>query len=206
MMDNRIEALIEKIKKLEKELYIEVQKKEEEFYYKISGRKVRFEKEVKRQHKEFVQRLSRYLGEAALVNILTAPVIWFILVPAFFLDAAVSFYQHVCFPVYGIPRVKRSKYIIIDRHALSYLNMIEKLNCIYCGYFNGLIAYIREIAGRTEQYWCPIKHARRVADMHSRYGKFFEYGDAESYRRYLEAVRRDFTDLEKEEQNRSAAR
>ncbi|MGV1100595.1 hypothetical protein ACUUL3_14460 [Thiovibrio sp. JS02] len=198
MLDTRIEALIEKIKKLEKELYQEAQKKEEEFYYKITGKKVRFEKEVKRRHKVLMQRVSRYLSEAALLNILTTPVIWFILIPTLFLDASVTLYQAVCFPVYGIPRVKRSKYIVIDRHALGYLNIIEKINCVYCGYFNGFMAYVREIAARTEQYWCPIKHARRVASMHSRYGRFFEYGDAEGYRRYLEAVRRDFADLKEE--------
>ena len=92
--------------------------------------------------------------------------------------------------------MKRRRYIVIDHQSLAYLNLIEKLNCVYCSYVNGLIAYIREIAGRTEQYWCPIKHARLQASMHSRYGKFLEYGDAEGYRRRLEEIRRDFSDLE----------
>ncbi len=198
-MDNRIEDIIEKIKKLEQELYLEVQKKEAEFYYKISGQKVRFEQEIRKQHKIFKLRLSRYLIEAPFLNVLSAPIIWCILIPALFLDLAVTVYQFVCFPIYGIPRVKRGRYIVIDRHALSYLNIVEKFNCVYCGYFNGLMAYVREIAGRTEQYWCPIKHARRIAFMHSRYVKFFEYGDAEGYRRHLEEVRRDFADLQDEE-------
>ena len=46
----------------------------------------------------------------------------------------------------------RGQYIVIDRHRLKYLNAIEKLNCVYCGYGNGVIAYARDIAGRTEQY------------------------------------------------------
>jgi hypothetical protein len=94
--------------------------------------------------------------------------------------------------------VKRQRYIVIDHQSLAYLNLIEKLNCLYCGYFNGLIAYVREVAARTEQYWCPVKHARRLAAMHSRYGKFLEYGDAEGYRRQLEEIRRDFKDVENE--------
>ena len=203
-MDDRIEALIKKISHLEKELAQEIQKREREFYYRIVGRKVRFEKEVKKQHRALMQRLGRYLSEAALLNILTTPVIWFILIPSFFLDATVSAYQAICFPVYGIPKVKRRRYIIIDRHALSYLNVIEKLNCVYCGYFNGLMGYVREIAARTEQYWCPIKHARRVAAMHSRYGKFLEYGDAEGYRAHLEEIRRDFADLKVEAENEAS--
>ena len=195
-MDNRIEALIEAMKKLEQELLEEIEKKEAEFYYQVVGRKVRFEAEIKKRHRALMQRLAPYLSEAALLNILTAPFIWFILIPAMVLDLSVTIFQAVCFRAYGIPRVKRRRYIIIDHQALAYLNFIEKLNCMYCSYANGLIAYIREIAGRTEQYWCPIKHARLQASMHSRYGKFLEYGDAEGYRSRLEEIRRDFSDLE----------
>ncbi|MHB1185170.1 MAG: hypothetical protein ACYC6S_05370 [Desulfobulbia bacterium] len=195
-MDTRIEALLEAMKKLEQEVLEEIEKKEAEFYYRVVGRKVRFEAEVKKQHRALMQRVSRYLSEAPLLNILTVPFIWFILIPALFLDLSVTVFQAVCFRVYGIPRVKRRRYIVVDRQSLAYLNLIEKLNCMYCGYVNGLIAYVREIGGRTEQYWCPIKHARRIASMHSRYGKFLEYGDAESYRNRLEEIRRDFRDLE----------
>ncbi len=195
-MDNRIEALLEAMKKLEQELLEEFEKKEAEFYYRVVGRKVRFEAEVKKQHRALMQRLSRYLAEAPLLNILTAPFIWFILIPALILDLSVTVFQAVCFRAYSIPRVKRRRYIVIDHQALAYLNFIEKLNCMYCSYVNGLIAYIREIAGRTEQYWCPIKHARLQASVHSRYGKFLEYGDAEGYRSHLEKIRRDFSDLE----------
>ncbi len=199
-MDKRIADLIEGILKLENELHQEIQKKEAEFYYKISGHKVRFEMEVKKRHRAIKKKMARYLLEAPFLNIITAPIIWFILIPAFFLDATVTVFQFLCFPVYGIPPVKRRKYFIIDHQALSYLNLIEKVNCMYCGYFNGLIAYTREIAARTEQYWCPIKHARRVASIHSRYAKFFEYGDAETYRLHLETMRRDFNDLKQEEE------
>ena len=75
----------------------------------------------------------------------------------------------------------RSDYIIIDRQHLNYLNVFEKLNCVYCGYGNGVISYAREITSRTEQYWCPIKHARKVLDAHPRYNGFVDYGDATEY-------------------------
>ncbi|MCJ7617899.1 MAG: hypothetical protein MUO43_15325 [Desulfobacterales bacterium] len=194
-MENKLQVLIEKIKKLEKELAEEIQKQQEIFFYKIRGRKVLFEKNVKKKHKAIVKTVSSYLSEAELLNILTAPVIWSFIFPALFMDLAVTFYQAICFRAYGIPRVKRNKYIVIDRHSLSYLNGIEKLNCAYCGYFNGLIAYVQEVAARTEQHWCPIKHARRTALIHSRYGKFFEYGDGDGYRKQIEEVRRDFDDI-----------
>ncbi|MEW6593357.1 MAG: hypothetical protein AB1413_00645 [Thermodesulfobacteriota bacterium] len=194
----KLEELIERIKKLEKELASEIQKKEEEFFYTIRGKKVHFEKEIRRHHRQYASRLSTYLATATLFNLLTAPVIWACLLPALLLDLVVTLYHGICFPVYGIPKVRRSDYIVVDRHALRYLNLIEKINCAYCGYFNGLIAYVQEVAARTEQYWCPIKHARKIAAIHSRYGKFLEYGDAEGYRKRLERLRRDFANLGEE--------
>ena len=111
------------------------------------------------------------------------------------MDMVVSFYQAICFPIYGIPKVDRKDYIVIDRHYLSYLNGLEKMNCFYCGYFNGLIAYVQEIAARTEQYFCPIKHARKTRFVHGRYSKFLSYGDGVNYRKNIESVRRAFDDL-----------
>jgi hypothetical protein len=85
--------------------------------------------------------------------------------------------------------VPRRRYFAIDRHKLAYLNAIEKANCTFCSYANGLLAYVREVAARTEQYWCPIRHARAIPVPHSRYHLFFEYGDAERYRRELMPLR-----------------
>jgi hypothetical protein len=87
----------------------------------------------------------------------------------------------ICFRLYGIPPVTRASYIIVDRQHLNYLNVFEKLNCVYCGYGNGVISYAREITSRTEQYWCPIKHARKILDAHPRYNTFLDYGDATEY-------------------------
>jgi len=108
----------------------------------------------------------------------------------------VSLFQLICFPVYSIPRVRRSDYFIIDRQYLSYLNIIEKINCSYCGYFTGLIGYVQEIAARTEQYWCPIKHAHRGGVLHSRYVNFVDYGDAKGFREKLSVIRKAFDDLD----------
>ncbi len=193
-----VEQLIEKIKHLETDLRHELQKKQDDFFYRIDRKKVRFEKEASKQHRKLKKKVRLFLKESPILNYLTAPVIWSIILPTLLLDVFVSVYQFICFPLYKIPKVKRSRYIIIDRHALGYLNIIEKINCTYCGYFNGLMAYIQEIAARTEQYWCPIKHAHRVGYTHNRYRYFFDYGDAEGYRKKLEQVRRDFADVKKE--------
>jgi hypothetical protein len=132
------------------------------------------------------------LSSAKSVVLLTAPLIhsgW----PVFaLLDLFVSVYQAACFPAYGIPKVRRRDYLTFDRADLPYLNAIEKFNCLYCSYANGVLAYAREIAARTEQYWCPIKHARRIRDAHERYPAFFEHGDAEAFRQGLERLRQQY--------------
>lgn len=185
----KVRDLMTEIKRLETELLDEIQKQEKHFLYKTENEKVIFDKETRQTHKAQATNVWVYLSEAPLLNILTFPIIWACIIPALFLDAVVSFYQWVCFPVYDINKVKRSDYIVIDRHQLRYLNAIERLNCIYCGYFNGLLGYVQEIAARTEQYWCPIKHARKLATMHHHYPQFLEYGDYQGYQQELERIR-----------------
>ncbi len=197
-LDDRLEALLDKIRALEFELLQEMMNKQKEFFYDIDKTRVRFQDEAVKRHRKLIKKTRHYLKDAALLNILTAPVIWSCLIPAVIMDAVMSFYQFVCFPVYNIPKVKRGDYILLDRGFLSYLNVMERLNCFYCAYFNGVIGYAREIAARTEQYWCPIKHARRVRGIHSRYKNFLNYGDAKGYRDRIESVRRDFSDIEKD--------
>jgi hypothetical protein len=92
-------------------------------------------------------------------NLLSVPFIWLPLLALILLDLVTSLYQAVCFPLYGLEKVKRSAYILIrDRNKLAYLTGLEKLNCMYCGYANGFLLYAKEIAGRTEKYWCGIMH------------------------------------------------
>jgi hypothetical protein len=150
-----------------------------------------FDREVRQAHRRFRQSIPAFLREARLLNLATAPVIYSLLLPLALLDVWVTLYQWVCFPIYGISRVPRRAFFAIDRHHLAYLNAIEKANCTFCSYANGLVAYIREVGARTEQYWCPIKHARTVPTPHGRYHRFFDYGDAEGYRRHLPTVRRN---------------
>ena len=53
-----------------------------------------------------------------------------------------------------------------------------------------------EIAGRTEQNWCPIKHATRVRGAHGHYHAFVDFGDADGYRRRLPLLRAELQDKE----------
>jgi hypothetical protein len=184
-MNEHIVRLLDQLKALETELEAEFAKNRAELRFGLEKGRVLFEEEVLRRHRELQTSLKTYIANARPMIVLTAPVIYAMIVPLVLLDISVSIYQAVCFRAYGIPRVSRSDYFVFDRGHLAYLNALEKLNCAYCSYANGLIAYVREIAGRTEQYWCPIKHARRTVGAHAYYREFVDYGDADAYRQRL---------------------
>ena len=154
-------------------------------FYELRKGKVWFSEEMKREQERLKTSLFRYVLHSRFFAILTAPFIYACIVPFVLLDLFISMYQAVCFPVYGIPKARRNDYMSIDRNKLRYLNALEGLNCMYCSYANGLLAYVVEIAGRTEQHWCPIKHARRVVGAHEHYRDFVDFGDAEAYRAWL---------------------
>ncbi|MBI3283964.1 MAG: hypothetical protein HYZ65_03810 [Burkholderiales bacterium] len=122
-------------------------------------------------------------------NLITMPVIYSMIFPLLMVDLCITLYQAICFPVYKIAKVKRADYIVLDRHHLAYLNIIDKFHCTYCAYAVGMVAYITEIIARTEQYFCPIKHARKVLGSHARYKYFLDYGDAADFEKRLEAFR-----------------
>ena len=157
--------------------------------YRVHRGRVWFDKELRETHRKLRQSIPAYILEGSLLSLLTAPVIYSLLLPLVMLDLWVTLYQSICFPIYGVARVPRRRYFAIDRHKLAYLNGIEKVHCTFCSYANGLIAYVREVAARTEQYWCPIKHARAIPAPHERYHVFLDYGDAHGYRKELTALR-----------------
>ena len=189
-MTPQIAELMEKIRFLQGELDVELAKRRAELRVGIEHGRIKFEEELLRRHRELRRKLLPYVFGAKPLVILTAPVIYAGIIPFLVLDLFVTVYQAVCFPIYGIARVRRTDYLVFDRHHLAYLNALEKLNCAYCAYANGLIAYTREIAARTEQYWCPIKHARRVIGTHDRYVLFGDFGDAEEYQEQLARLRK----------------
>jgi hypothetical protein len=133
----------------------DVEKLEEQIkshLYELRNGKIWFSEEIKREHRRLKTSLVRYLLQSRVLAIVTAPFIYACIIPFALLDLFVSMYQAVCFPVYGIPKVQRRDYMAIDRNKLRYLNALEGLNCMHCSYANGLLAYVVEIAGRTEQH------------------------------------------------------
>jgi len=180
-MTDRVDTILERIHELEQDLEAELAQARAGLRFGLEHGRAVFEAEVVRRHQELKTGVARYLFRANPLVVLTAPVIYSLIVPFAVLDLWVSIYQAICFRVYGIPRVRRGRYMVFDRSGLAYLNLIEKLNCAFCSYANGVVAYVREVAARTEQYWCPIKHARRALGAHARYTHFSEFGDGEPY-------------------------
>lgn len=204
--EHTTKELLERIRAMEHELGLALEEKQTEFHYRWSQGKARFEQEAIAQHRKLKRWLPRYIAESRMLAILSAPVIYAGMVPFVALDLFLFVYQGVCFPIYGIPKARRADYLIFDRGHLKYLNLVERINCAYCSYANGLLAYAVEVTARTEQHWCPIKHARRLRAPHSRYQRFFDYGDARRYREQIEALRRDFEDLVADEANKTEKR
>lgn len=118
--------------------------------------------------------LGRYILHSRLAVALSSPLIYIGVIPMLLLDLFLTTFQTACFPIYGIPKVQRGDFFVFDRARLQYLNLLERANCLYCSYANGLFAYAVEIAARTEQHWCPIKHAKQPTSEHSHYHRFFE--------------------------------
>lgn len=180
-MPNRISELVDKITRLENQLRSEFEQQQEEFKYRLEGTKVKFDEASLEAHRRLRVAVLPWVLSSKMRHILSIPFIYGMIIPIVFIDIAITCYQHICFRLYNIARVRRSKYIVMDRNQLSYLNAVQKFNCFYCGYGNGVMSYSREVIARTEQYWCPIKHARKVVGTHRRYRNFVAYGDAENY-------------------------
>lgn len=187
-MTQHLEELLARLRALQEELEEEYRQAREN----LERKRAELADEFLRQQRRYKVGLLRFIAGARPLVILTAPVIYLGWLPFLLMDLFVTLYQRICFPVYGIPLVRRGEYVILDRAELPYLNLIEKFNCFYCSYGNGVAAYTREVAARTEQYWCPIKHARRMRGAHERYPDFFDYGDAEAYRAGLARLRRQY--------------
>lgn len=188
-MHDRIRQILNDITRLEDELATALQEQQVRLRYRYEGSKIRFDEGLRKIHHELKTGIFTWLRRSEVRNVVSAPFIYMMIVPLALLDLFVSAYQAICFPLYRITKVRRSDYMVVDRHQLPYLNVLEKLNCVYCGYASGLISYTGEIASRTELYWCPIKHARRILDPHRRYAAFADFGDAEGYRMRLDELR-----------------
>lgn len=178
-MADSIEQMIDRLRHLEDQLEAAFVARAGEHGLELKRGKPHFNADARQSQRSHKRRIDFF--KTPWPTLLTMPLIYGMVIPMALMDLAVSVYQLGCFTAWGIERVRRRDYVVIDRQRLNYLNPVQKLNCVYCGYGNGVIAYAREITARTEQYWCPIKHALKVKGSHERYAAFLAYGDAEGF-------------------------
>lgn len=178
---DKITEILEDIDAKKKELLVEYEKLREKYDFSFEKGKVKFTEAAKKYQRKFRIPLPKYLSKPAVRHLLSIPFIYGMIIPAIFLDICLFVYQQTAIRLYGIPLVKRKDYIQFDRKQLSYLNLMQKINCLYCSYVNGLFQYAVEVAGRTEKYWCPIKAARRKAWVHDWEEYFADYGDPKGF-------------------------
>ncbi|MGB8598777.1 MAG: hypothetical protein WCD07_02185 [Burkholderiales bacterium] len=188
-MNEKIQTLLSQIAALEEQLKQTIHEQESRIVFQIKGKRVEFDKDVRNEHAKLKRKFLHWLITDRPQNLLTGPIIYFMVIPMLLLDVTVTAYQAFSFPIYRIAKVQRKDYIIFDRHQLGYLNFYERLHCEYCAYANGLLAYASEVVARTEQYFCPIKHARKILGTHARYTQFLAYGQAQDYHQNLEKFR-----------------
>ena len=181
-MKSKISQILGKIENLKNDLYKEYEKLAHHYDFFVKNKKVVFADKIKIFHKSKKVNLFKYIFTADVKNILSIPFIYAMIIPWIILDLFLTIYQYTALPLYWIPRVYRKDYFIYDRRFLKYLNLLQKINCLYCAYINGLFAYAREIWGRTEQYWCPIKHAVNNENEHKYFKDFADFWDSEWFK------------------------
>lgn len=194
-MKNKIQKLLQEIREKREELFEEYENLKKEYWYVIEKWKIRFSEEMRKRNKFYKTSLFESIFSARVREILSMPFIYMMIVPAIILDIFLFVYQQTALRLYKVPLVKRSEYIIFERKHLDYLNLIQKVNCLYCSYVNGLFSYAVEIAGRTEKYWCPIKSASRKKWWHDWEEYFAEYGDPEKFKEVFTSLK-EFEALE----------
>ncbi len=187
-MNSKINEILKEIESKKKELVKEYEKLKDRYDFSFKKWKIIFTEKAKEFNKRYRDSILRYIFDSRIKDILSIPFIWSVLLPVLVLDLFVTVYHYVCFKfLYDIPLVSRKDYIVFDRKHLDYLNIFQKIYCIYCSYVNWFLAYAVEVAGRTEKYWCPIKHAQRNGNGHNWEKYFADYWDAEEFKRLYDS-------------------
>lgn len=181
-MSMKTDELSEEIRNLENELDRKYEEQDRllSAHHATSGKN--FDAGTIATHQKKRSGLVPYFLNLPLRVHLTSPFVYGMVIPFAFLDICVIIYQAICFWAWKIPKIRRGDHVVIDRHHLAYLNGIEKLNCVFCGYANGVISFTKHVSERTEEYWCPIKHASRINDARPKYREYAEFGDADTWK------------------------
>ncbi len=187
-MENKIKKILIRIAELDEALRKEYSKISQKYGFSIKRKRIIFLEKIKRRNRKFRIPAWKYALPKNIRHLLSIPFIYAMIIPVILLDFFVTIYHWVAFPLYKIPKVQRSDYIIYDRRFLDYLNIIQKINCLYCSYVNGIFTYSVEIAKRTERYWCPIKSARKPKLPYNWDQDFADYGNPQEWNQKFNQV------------------
>ncbi len=196
-MQSKIRDILLKIEALNNDLKWEYERLSDKYGFFFQQKKVVFLEIFARSNKTKKIPLYQYLIPSKwrhVLYIIAIPFIYGMIIPTVLLDICITIFQRIAFWLYGIPFVKRADFIIFDRRFLDYLNPLEKLNCLYCSYVNGVFAYAVEIGARTERFWCPLKAAHKPRFSHGWYRDFADYGDPEEWREKMKYDEKMFVD------------
>ena len=139
-MNQDLDRLFAQIQSLEDDIERRLNSHRDQLRFSLQKGRAVFDDTVAQAHRRLRVGVFTYLLHTPLLYLLVAPVIYAMVIPFAILDLSLTVYQWICFSAWRISRVQRRQYVVIDRHRLGYLNAIEKLNCVYCGYGNGVIA------------------------------------------------------------------
>ena len=196
-MHSTIRDILDKIESLNTELRIEYARLALKYGFYFQQQKIIFLDMFREKNKKKKVPLYRYLipkNWRHVRYILSIPFIYGMIIPSIILDIFLTIYQWITFPLYSIPIVRRSEFISYDRRFLDYLNILEKINCLYCSYVNGVFAYAVEVGSRTERFWCPLKSAHKPRFTHGWYKEFADYGDPDDWRKKMQYDEKMFID------------
>jgi hypothetical protein len=120
-MSASVDRIVGRLRDAEEDLKRDVDEQQRRWQYRIHRGRVWFDKELGEAHRRLRQTIPAYIREGSAFNLLTAPVIYSLIIPLALLDVWTTAYQWVCFPIYGVARVRRRAYFVIDRRHLAYL-------------------------------------------------------------------------------------
>jgi len=85
-MPSHIDDLVRRIAELERELEGEFGRARERWRYRIEKGRVRFEHDARMAHRRLKQSIPKFIRESSPANLLTAPIIYSLVVPIAILD------------------------------------------------------------------------------------------------------------------------
>ena len=92
-MNEQIRQILSQITELEDDLHKLIQEQQEEFNYRIEGTKVLFEKNIRKAQRQLRTGFFSFIRQSKPRNVVTAPVVYSVIIPLVILDAWISMHQ-----------------------------------------------------------------------------------------------------------------